>query len=165
MAESSPDRRDDHQPLPKRIWTVEDYYRAKDFYDRRELAFNPPLEEGSPAAAHVIAQWRMRGNLKTDKSDDVEHSTDFRSVLWFGVPYSFTANQAPVVKLLWENWKKRTPDVGDETLLHAVDPEAPPARLANLFRDHPAWGAMISAGKTKGTHRLAGPSNENTKGA
>jgi len=71
--------------------------------------------------------------------------------------YSFTTNQAPVVRLLYEHWQAGTPDVGDETLLFSVDPEAPPARLSTLFRDHPAWGTMIVAGGSKGTHRLSTP--------
>jgi hypothetical protein len=69
--------------------------------------------------------------------------------------YSFTVNQAPVVRLLYQNWQAGTPDVGDETLLAEVDPAAPPARLSTLFRAHPAWGTMIVPGGSKGTHRLA----------
>jgi len=83
------------------------------------------------------------------------HSTDFRSVRWCGELYSFTASQAAVVRVLYANWKVGTPDVGDETLLAAVDPEAPPARLFTLFRSHPAWGTMIVQGGSKGTHRIA----------
>ena len=66
------------------------------------------------------------------------------------------------MKLLIENWREGTPDVGDETLLLAIDPEAPPARLSTLFRNHDAWGTMIVSGGTKGTHRLADPTNENS---
>jgi hypothetical protein len=88
---------------------------------------------------------------------DVAHSIDFRSMRWSGTVYSFTANQAPVVRLLYEHWQGGTPDVGDETLLFSVDPEAPPARLSTLFRNHPAWGTMIVAGGSKGTHRLSTP--------
>ncbi|TWU06881.1 hypothetical protein CA54_52830 [Symmachiella macrocystis] len=84
-------------------------------------------------------------------------STDFRSMWWGGNLYSFTVNQAPVMRLLYENWKAGTPDVGDETLLLAVDPEAPPARLSTLFRDHCAWGTLIVPGGSKGSHRLAEP--------
>ena len=65
-----------------------------------------------------------------------------------------------MVKLLLENWKAQTSDVGDETLLLAVDPQAPPARLLVLFRGHSAWGTMIVAGGSKGTHRLAKPSKK-----
>jgi hypothetical protein len=89
-----------------------------------------------------------------DDKDEVKHSDDFRSVRWFGTTYSFTTKQAPVVDLLYKHWRAGTPDVGDETLLLSVDPEAPPARLSTLFRDHPAWGTMIVAGGSKGTHRL-----------
>ncbi len=96
------------------------------------------------------------------KESDTSHSPDFRSVRWFGEVYGFTANQAPVVKCLYENWQNGTPDVGDETLLSAVDPESPPLRLSTLFRDHPAWNTLIVSGGTKGTKRLA---EENTKGA
>ena len=83
--------------------------------------------------------------------------TDFRSIKWCGETYSFTGNQAPVVELLYQNWKQGTLDVGDETLLSAVDPESPPNRLNVLFRDHPAWGKIIVPGKTKGSHRLSPP--------
>lgn len=50
--------------LPRRIWTVEEYYQAKEFYDRRGLVFNPALERGSPAAVHVIAQAQMAPTKK-----------------------------------------------------------------------------------------------------
>lgn len=98
--------------------------------------------------------------LTDDGTGNVRYSTDFRSVRWFRETYSFTASQAPVVELLYKNWKAGTPDVGDETLLSAVDPEAPPARLSTLFRKHPAWGNMIVAGGSKGSRRLAEPSSE-----
>lgn len=92
--------------------------------------------------------------LRVAKSSD--HSTDFRSLKWRGRTYPFTAKQAPIVKLLYENWSQGTPDVGDETLLAAVDSEAPPPRLNSLFRGNPAWNTVIVAGATKGTHRLSG---------
>ena len=85
------------------------------------------------------------------------HSPDFRSVRWFGRHFSFTVNQAPVVQVLWGAWENRTADVGDETLLQATDHEAPPTSLRSLFRQHPAWGTMIVAGGSKGSHRLAEP--------
>jgi len=94
---------------------------------------------------------------RTPAGSDVAHSIDFRSVRRFGTVYSFTTNQAPVVRQLYEHWQAGTPDVGDETLLFSVDPEAPPARLSTLFRDHPAWGTMIVAGGSKGTRRLSTP--------
>jgi hypothetical protein len=95
---------------------------------------------------------------ESDLPVTIAHSPDFRSVRWADEEFSFTVNQAPVVRLLHENWQSGTPDVGDETLLSEVDPEAPPARLSVLFRDHPAWGTLIVSGGTKGSHRFTDPS-------
>ena len=86
------------------------------------------------------------------------HGDDYRSVYWYGTDYSFTANQAAVVKVLWEHWQRGAPEVGDATLLKAVDHEAPPPRLNVLFRGHSAWGCMIVEGQTRGSHRLQEPS-------
>jgi hypothetical protein len=86
---------------------------------------------------------------------ETAHSTDFRSVRWFGIAYAFTANQARVVEALWQAWAQGTPDVGDETLLEAVDHDAPPRSLRDVFRDSPAWSVMVIPGATKGSHRLA----------
>lgn len=85
------------------------------------------------------------------------HSTDFRSVQWFGAEYSFTAAQAPVVKCLWGNWQQGTPDVAEDTLLLAIDPQGPPARLRDVFRYSSAWKSLIVRGGSKGTYRLAEP--------
>ncbi len=84
------------------------------------------------------------------------HSSDFRSVRWNDELYSFNASQAPAVRLLWENWTLGTPDVGDESLCHAIDDAAPPKRLDMVFRGNPAWNKMIVPGRSKGTHRIAG---------
>ena len=40
------------------------------------------------------------------------HSPDFRSVEWFGTSYTFSTSQAACVEVLWENWDRRTPEVG-----------------------------------------------------
>ena len=99
-----------------------------------------------------ISQDVESGIVKSNK--DVAHSIDFRSLKWYGETYSFTANQAPVVKALYENWENGTPDVGGETLLMKVDSEAPPARLSVLFYNHPAWKNLIVSGGSKGTYRF-----------
>jgi hypothetical protein len=83
------------------------------------------------------------------------HSDDFRSVNWYGAAYSFTANQASVVRQLWEAWERGTPDVGDHTLLENADVQS--ERLNVMFRDHPAWKTMIQVGASRGTHRLMEP--------
>ncbi len=85
------------------------------------------------------------------------HSADFRSLKWFGKTYSFTANQAPVVAMLFDHWENETPDVGGETLLLEVDHEDPPERLSVVFRGNPAWGMIIMPGETKSSYRLQPP--------
>jgi hypothetical protein len=99
------------------------------------------------------------GDAKTDQGGPANseqqpaHSPDFRSVNWFGADYSFTPNQAAVVKVLWECYQAGTPDVGDSCLLEAVESNS--ERLDLVFRGHPAWGTMIVSGRTRGTRRLA----------
>ena len=83
------------------------------------------------------------------------HADDFRSVHWFGTQYSFTPKQAVCIKILWEHWERRTPDVGDQTILELADLSS--SRLDAVFRDCTAWGTMIVAGMTRGTHRLQKP--------
>lgn len=83
------------------------------------------------------------------------HSIDFRSVNWFGAPYTFSEHQAACVKILWEHWLQRTPDVGGKTLLAEAESDA--ERIDLVFRDHPAWNTMIVKGVKRGTRRLQEP--------
>ena len=71
----------------------------------------PLLDRGGPA---------MSNNATTT---DNRHSPDFRSVVWQGEPFTFTASQAAVVALLWRAWSNGTPDVGGGFLLDATDSE------------------------------------------
>ncbi|MCK6484913.1 MAG: hypothetical protein L6R00_12360 [Phycisphaerae bacterium] len=80
------------------------------------------------------------------------HSPDFRSVHWYGTAYSFTALQAPCVKVLWEAWENGTPDVGNGTILAEAGTDE--SRLPDIFRGCAAWGTMIVPGDSKGTTRL-----------
>lgn len=88
------------------------------------------------------------------KPKECAHSPDFRSVRWDCVSYSFTANQAVVVRILWEAFGNGTPSVSVESLLLAIDNEAPPRDLSNVFRGSEAWGTIIADGPTKGTKML-----------
>ena len=96
----------------------------------------------------------MDSGLDTPRSASTtaRHSIDFRSVLWFGTAYSFTASQAACIRILWQAWENGTPDIGQETVTEAAGLDTP--RLAPLFRGHKAWGSMIVPGGTKGTYRL-----------
>jgi hypothetical protein len=62
----------DTRPLPTKVWTVEDYYRLKDFYDKRGLIFNPALVQGSPAVAHLMSQAQLRATFS--KSEDAPNA-------------------------------------------------------------------------------------------
>ncbi|HPC93325.1 MAG TPA: hypothetical protein PLU87_00150 [Sedimentisphaerales bacterium] len=100
-----------------------------------------------------LERWLERAGEAAPKTTcSATHSPDFRSVYWYGQTYTFTPSQAACVKVLWESWERKCPDVGDATLLEAA--ECDTKRLDHLFRDHRAWGAMIVKGRGKGTHRL-----------
>ncbi len=92
----------------------------------------------------------------TGKAPRAAHSQDFRSVQWYGVAYSFTKQQAAIIKILWDAWEAGTPDVGNDYLLEAI---AGGKRLVDAFRDNSAWNTMIKDGATKGSKRLAIPEN------
>jgi len=102
---------------------------------------------------------RLAGRQKTRKSHDTyeeaHHSADFRSVIWFGQEYTFTANQAACIQMLWEAWENDTPEVSGAMLLENADIDQ--KRLSAVFRDHPAWQTMICPGRTKGAYRLSPP--------
>lgn len=84
---------------------------------------------------------------------------EFRSVWWFGTEYSFTTSQANVVKVLWNAWKNKTPEVSHVTLLDASGSDA--KRMRDVFREsgnamNPAWDTMIQRGR-KDTLKLVPP--------
>ena len=85
------------------------------------------------------------------------HADDFRSADWFGTPYVFTVQEAAAVRVLWEHWERKTPDVGQTTILDALGTST--LRLRDVFKNgkHPAWGTMIVPGSTKGAYQLAEP--------
>jgi hypothetical protein len=83
------------------------------------------------------------------------HSTDFRSVYWFGTDYTFTATQAACVAALWTAWENGTPDVSQEHVLAQAGAES--QRLSDVFSGHSAWKTLIVAGGSKGAYRLKRP--------
>jgi len=73
-------------------------------------------------------------------------------VRWFGTRYSFSPLQSAIVRVLWSAWEHGTPEVRQSVLLESADTDT---ELRFVFRDHPAWGAMLVPGSAKGTFRLA----------
>lgn len=101
---------------------------------------------------------RTKSNAPSEVSPQPRHSADFRSVDWFGTKHAFTLTQAACVRVLWEAWKNGTPELSQATILERA--ETASSRLANVFRNHPAWETMIVSGQRKGTFRLAAPENQ-----
>lgn len=115
---------------------------------------------GRPAADIPPAQ-------KEAADDEARHAPDFRSVFWFGKTYTFTPKQAACVKLLWEAWENKTPDVGQTTILAGAEDALDArglgeqltrgARFVDVFKQSGAWQKMIVPGQKKGTVRLQEP--------
>jgi hypothetical protein len=85
----------------------------------------------------------------------MNHSPDFRSILWFGTSYSFTSGQAACVKQLWQAWQSGAPEIGQGVVLDNAGMES--SRLVDIFKGHLAWGTVIVPGGTKGAYRLQPP--------
>lgn len=86
------------------------------------------------------------------------HTADYRSVVWDGVAYFFTENQAAVVKLLWDA-QPLGGDVGKRALMSAARTSADEA-LRDVFKAgggkiNAAWGTLIIEGRSRGSYRLA----------
>lgn len=110
-------------------------------------------EEQVLVPAYELMKQRRKGAAQAPgKLPDTGHSEDFRSLRWFGISYSFTAGQAPIVKALYEAYVNGTPDVGQETLLEIID--RGDSRLVDVFRGSDAWGKIIVPGGSKGSFRL-----------
>jgi len=123
------------------------------------------LAEGRAIGATDNIQGQPGGVIDLNSSpsranQSATHSDDFHSVIWFGTRYDFNATQSQVVRVLWENWEKGTPDVGKERLLEAIDPESRRDRVDTVFRGNPAWKTMIVPASRKGNYRLNEPKND-----
>jgi hypothetical protein len=80
------------------------------------------------------------------------HGPGFACVAWDGTLYTFSPLQGAVVRILWKAWRRGVPAVRQEYLLDAVGSDG--NHLRSIFRDHPAWGALIAPGEAKGTFQL-----------
>jgi hypothetical protein len=89
---------------------------------------------------------------------EVGHSADFHSVRWHGQDFTFSHQQAAVVRLLWTAHENGTPDLSQETLLDKSGSSG--GRLRDVFKEangtHPAWSTMIVESR-KGVFRLSEP--------
>src|SRR5688572_4232062 len=111
----------------------------------------PILGQGPPTAEAVRTQPAVEAGAS-------QSGDDFRSVLWHGQVYAFSAAQAKVVAALWAARENGQPDVPDDQLVRASG--AANGKLDNVFKGSPAWGTLITEGDARGTHRIAPPSPE-----
>ncbi len=88
----------------------------------------------------------------SSESQEFEHSSDYRRVDWRGKRFRFSPMQSHVVRLLHEEFKRGGGALGDAGLLEGSYSTG--KYLRDIFRRHCAWGTLIIAGESKGTHKL-----------
>jgi hypothetical protein len=120
---------------------------------------DPSAKTGPCGAAGAPSDQRGAGESGVGgrpNENEAAHSPDFRSVYWFGAEYTFTTAQAACVKVLWENWQRKTPVLAELTILDSAGLSGD--RLRDVFNKgkHPAWETMIVAA-SKGAFRLVEP--------
>jgi hypothetical protein len=88
------------------------------------------------------------------------HNADFTMVNWFGVEYQFALGiQALAVRALWEEWERTGLGLHQDTIREAIDPERDKFRMDNAFRNHRAFGTMITS-CGDGRYKLTPPQTE-----
>jgi len=76
-----------------------------------------------------------------------------RTIRFRGKEYKLTRNQAKIVKLLHDAHRSRTPAVGKDLLLGAIESET--SRVRDSFKKSPLWGTLIIPNqKPRGTYQL-----------
>jgi hypothetical protein len=93
-----------------------------------------------------------RNRATVVSSQEFVASPDYRTVCFRGKEYSLTRNQSTIVRLLHEAYTGRTPAVGKELLLAAIQAET--SRVRDSFRNSPLWGSLIIPGKRRGAYQL-----------
>ena len=142
--------------------TASNGYLASSRHDERSKPNTASYTLAS--AGHVLARELA---CVVPKSEDLEdtpprpedlprygHSPDFRSARHKGILHKFTSAQAVCVEILWTEWKKGTPEVGDGYLLEKAGAGGK-QKLRDVFKGNPAWKTMIVPGEKTDTHRIA----------
>lgn len=125
---------------------------------RRAIGAALVVEGTSPASAYVTSQISSDDRVIAKKvpnlsaEQECSHSEDFRSVVWYGQKFEFTATQARCIEILWRNREKGLV-IAAAVLLERA--EVSSDRVSVVFRRHPAWKSLIVPGSTKGTYKLA----------
>lgn len=99
-----------------------------------------------------LGNTHLNQQTTSKQSENFKHSPDFHSVYHKEQLYSFTSSQAACIKLLFECWQNKTPEVGQEHIFTSIDSYS--NRLRDIFKNHPAWNNLIVSGKAKGNFQL-----------
>jgi hypothetical protein len=106
---------------------------------------------------------RHRRAVKEAAESQCRHSDDFASVIWYGKKYTFTKMQAAAIKVLWENWENKTPEVSEKTIGENAGSVSNNYRIATTFYKHPALNTMIHACNKRGIFKLDKPRSNHKK--
>jgi hypothetical protein len=87
------------------------------------------------------------------------HNDTFSECRWRGTPYEFPdVAQAQVVRLLWRAWEEGKPGLRGPVIFDSPEgivADTDASWVSDLFKNHPAWGAMID--EQGGLFTLTGP--------
>jgi hypothetical protein len=112
----------------------------------------------------------LGGKAKDECRKPYTFGPSYRSVNWYGQPYSFGPTEAQIVEILAAAYEDGTPDVDAGALLGLSNDERKTKgkkeshahRVRDIFRMNPAWGTMIQPGKgrgKRGTYHLQPPAD------
>lgn len=137
---------DDRGPLAAQVQAL---VRSLYGTERRAVAVLIQLDDG-----HLIPLPVAPGHAPATAADEppFRHSPDYRCCTHQGNEYNFSRAQAAVIEMLHCESRRGTPSVAGQTLLEQA--ESTSNRVADLFKDHPAWNTLVIVGGSKGTYRL-----------
>ena len=127
------DRYHGTEPVELRI-RLEDGQKITLPFPRAARSVRPPPATATEPAEAAPDTWAS-GPLP-------KHTSDFQRVYWPGPgEFILSRKRAKVVEALWIAWEAGVADVAQRALLDAASSDC--ARLADLFKDDPAWGQLI----------------------
>lgn len=84
-----------------------------------------------------------------------QHAPDFAWVHCHLGEFSFSSNQRPAIRALWEDWEIGGLGLGSSYLLGLAGSSNAAARVRDLFKGSKAWETLIVGAERKDTYRLA----------
>ncbi|MDA0989687.1 MAG: hypothetical protein O3A51_02925 [Verrucomicrobia bacterium] len=117
------------------------------------------LDSDSPTVLMLEQALKELKRLKRE-APSFTHDTDYQRVTCEGTQYTFTPQQAQVIKLLHDEWKAGRECVKKKPIHQAyygsfnfID-----LPVSQMFKHHPAWNTLVRACSKKGFYRIDIPS-------